>query len=332
MNIALFLGAGASVPYGKPATAELNNILSSQINQPNDFLPHFPDIEHTLTAIQDIVKFGETEGGSWFSQRRDNFIEEFKIIEKTIHDQIYQIYSWEHNHDEKASIILSLIFDYIRKQGSEITVFTTNYDRSVEEYCNQPERKLRCIDGFSPEYGQYVWTGYNTNLNENDGTPNVFLYKLHGSLDWAVHKHRGSVNTHVEQIYTNIPNYDKNLLIYPTLLKNYAEHDELFTIIHNEFSQKLHLQSICIVVGFSFRDERIKKQFIEFIKSGKILIVVDPNKDIDFQNMLLKGLPDNNQEQLKHNIHHIPEALGTDTIDSILNQINDLVVDFIENY
>ena len=327
MNIALFLGAGASVPYNKPTLKALHDVLLKRLDYHNNFLSDFPDTEHALTALQNITRFSKTEGGKWWSKHRDSLdVEEWQKLEKKVHAEIYKIYAWTHDSDVKATIIFSSIFGLIHELKSEITVFTTNYDRSIEEYCGQSEDSLRCVDGFSPRSGRYVWTGYETSSNENDSIRNVLLYKLHGSLDWAMHRRAGRIRTGVEQIYTLTPNHEKNLLIYPALSKNNTESDSLFNIIFDKFTTKLASQDACVVVGFSFRDKRIRERLAEFVNAGKKLVIVDPDKNADFQKIILQALPDHEQEHPKQNIHHIREKLNADTVDSTIDQIRDLVL------
>ncbi len=243
-------------------------------------------------------------------------------MENEIHGKIYDIYAWKHDFDGTASTIFSSLFDLIQER-SKITIFTTNYDKSVEEYCGLPERNLKCIDGFVPRGGYNVWEGHNADSNENDGKRKVFLYKLHGSLDWTMHKKHGPIRTGVERMCTSVPNHDHDLLIYPTLSKNNAEYNKLFTKIFTGFENELRIQDVCVVVGFSFHDEMIRNQFMKFVEAGKKLIIIDPNPDTNFRHVILGKSQDCDQEQSKQNIHHIQMELSVDSVDSIINQINE---------
>ena len=326
--MALFLGAGASVPYNKPTIKKLDEIFSVKLEKYSDFLSAYPDTEYALTAIQNIIKFSESLGGEWlFKNHAPDVVLRLQDLENKIHAAIYDIYSWDHDYNKIASVIFSSLFNFIQELGSEITVFTTNYDKSVEEYCSQHKHDFRCIDGFFPPGERFVWSRHHTDQNENENMRDVYLYKLHGSLDWTTHSIDGPIKTSVEQMCALAPNLNKDLLVYPTLLKYDAEYDWLFTEIFDEFSKRLEVQDACVVVGFSFRDEKILKRLIEFIKDGKKLILVDPDKDADFQKTILNGLSDSDQKQLERNIYHIPAELSTSTVNSIINQIRDLLKD-----
>ena len=323
MNIALFLGAGASVPYGKPTTKQFVDILSKESDGHRSFLSYYPSIERVLTAIHDNVEFDKTEGAKWWSMRSD-IGAILQGLEKSVHSRIYNIYAWNHAYDENVAKIFSSIFGFVRERGSKITVFTTNYDRSVEEYCTQPERQHECIDGFSPEGGLYTWTGDFAGPRENDADRSVFLYKLHGSLDWGTHNWHGRIKTNVEGQCEFSPELGRDLIIYPTLSEN-NDGDEMFAEIFDAFSAKLKSQDACIVVGFSFQIEKIRKQFAKFAGAGKTLIVVDPEAHADLQKTILNASPDGGNNQPKQNIHHIRKELSVDTVDSILNQVRALI-------
>ena len=66
MKIALFLGAGASVPYGMPTTAGLwDRMRSAGVALPLKSMRHsaeFPDAEHILYVVGQMIDFAETRG------------------------------------------------------------------------------------------------------------------------------------------------------------------------------------------------------------------------------------------------------------------------------
>ena len=326
MNVALFLGAGASVPYGKPTIKQLNDILSKESDDIKDFLSYYPSIEHALTAINDINKFNETEGAKWRNREVDaQKYRSLEIMDADLHRAIYRICSWRRDCNKIAADIFSPIFGFVREQGSEITVFTTNYDRSVEEYCAQPQHKSRCVDGFSPRSGRYAWSGDYTGSNGSGGERNVFLYKLHGSLDWKFDGKNRLVKINIEDSCTVLPNVGQDFIIYPTLEKNSAESGKVFAEIFGKFSARLKMQDVCVVVGFSFQDEQIKKRFIEFLNAGKKLIVIDPSKNTGLQKTI-KALPKDKRERVTQNVHHVKKELSASAVNSTINHIRYLEV------
>lgn len=72
MSIALFLGAGASVPYGMPTTEALwRKIEGDGRNFPRkDLLDNdeFPDIEHVLHVLDDLIAFAQSRAGRLYTR------------------------------------------------------------------------------------------------------------------------------------------------------------------------------------------------------------------------------------------------------------------------
>lgn len=352
MKIGLFLGAGASVPYNKPTTVELKNRLLEKYQNRGLFQallehPEFQDIEYVLTAVRQIVKFSKTLGGSFCKTNTGNFsshADTLQEFEKVLENEIFENYSWKHSDDETVSKIITPIFDIIKKESNEITVFTTNYDRSIEEYCSNPDNRLRCVDGFhlNQYNGRFLWAkgdyGY---LGKNDEGHDVFLYKIHGSLNWKKHTKYGIERTTYERKPAEDSNYDEDFLIYPTLSpKDEAEGKEPYNTILDKFDETLKALDACIVIGFSFRDGHINEKFAEFVNAGKKLILLGPNAASDFRINVLKHEPTDEEQQkwkqselqglhrikedkdsVKWDIHFIQKKLEIETISKVVHDI-----------
>jgi hypothetical protein len=160
-------------------------------------------------------------------------------------------------------------------------------------YCSKPERKCRCIYGF--RYDEYserrLWDkdkGYDIS-SVQEGVTNVYLYKLHGSLNWKKHA-TGEIEAISGETPFSDPNYVEDMLIYPTLSPKDGQELEPYNIIREKFKDFMDEADACIVIGFSFRDEHINNIFTDFLKRGRrTLIVVSPSaeKYID-ENLLEK--------------------------------------------
>lgn len=351
MKIGVFLGAGASVPYSKPTTVQLKNKLLEKYGNSGLYKtllehPEFQDIEYVLTAVRQIVKFSETLGGKFCVQNTGNFgghADTLRQFEETLEEEIFENYSWKHSDDETVSKIITPIFDVIKKESNEIIVFTTNYDRSIEEYCSNPKNQLRCVDGFhlNQYNGRFLWAkgdyGY---LGKNDNGYDVFLYKIHGSLNWKKHTKYGIERTTYERKPED-SNYEEDFLIYPTLSpKEEAEGKEPYSTILDRFDENLKLLDACIVIGFSFRDEHINQKFEEFVNAGKKLILLGPNVTSDFRINVLKHKPTEKEQEnwkqselqrlqgikdgknsVKWDIHFIQKRLEGETISKVVHDI-----------
>lgn len=301
MKIALFLGAGASVPFGKPTTKQMKDNLAKYSYKDLDeellqsFVTNYQykDIEYVLQAVRDIKKFSQSLGGKYFIEHGkngnfsykngylpvDTFILKLDIVEKTLENAIYENYRWNHDFDGQALGIYDTIFKILKQYSEDIVIFTTNYDRVIEEYCNN-RTEYQCVDGFTrdpPHSELNLWMG-DFNVQSDDKLTLVKLYKLHGSLNWKEHVKHGIVKTNEESISTD-QNFSKNLVILPTRSPKDEEEESPFTDLLGMFENFMENADACIVVGFSFRDLVINqtlKQFA-FLGGQKPLIVISPS-------------------------------------------------------
>jgi hypothetical protein len=315
-RIALFLGAGASVPFEKPTTSGLRTKLIDEYskrpktNDPEGWLNRllhsilsfdkFEDIEHVLQALKEIDDFfpnnqQQQYGGRYLQSIiheyspdihvKWEFGEYLKLIKpqrERIAEHIFDNYRWESDFDEALGQVYEPLFGEIKKYSKDVIhVFTTNYDRAIEVYCSEPERKCRLINGFSyyESSRKHFWdkdNGYDIPPPpsvQDDGVTNVCLYKLHGSLDWKKDE-SGRIEATTGETPINEPKYVEDMLIYPTLSPKDGPEVEPYIIIRDKFRSIMEKVGVCIVIGFSFRDEHIKNIFSDFLKFGKRRLIV----------------------------------------------------------
>lgn len=290
MKISLFLGAGASAAYGMPTTKGFKDHMMKKCGGRPEWLGMLAggeDIEEVLTAAMEITSIPDTRGGRYLENRHPQIKETFKSmkrLEDLIKHEVHEAYSWDARYNAALDSVLGPWLDLIRKHGQDVVVFTTNYDRSVEEHCSNRGQLFK--DGFEPDSaGDYMrWTGmlegggqYAWNMGQS--TPPLRLLKLHGSLGWKHHASRGPVRVNYEKKSSD-PN-QQDLLIYPSLSPKAEEAAEPYATIFKHFHEQLMSSDACIVVGFSFRDERVCDEFVEFVGQGKKLVVVSPTGEAD---------------------------------------------------
>ena len=329
MRIALFLGAGASVPFGMPTTRELQDkIRHGEPDFPRKDLldsDRFPDIEYVLSALDQLIAFAESRAGNLYAEsggaapegggatgrtfstgdarRRgahktssDAFkahVHESRKAKEIVERLITSNYKWNPSNDDSAEKILKPLFDLARSKEGHITIFTTNYDTVVEEYCGNPDRHIERIDGFKFHDARraLVWDGKFA--AQNDAFPTkVFLYKLHGSMNWLADD-SGDRSSIVQKPDTDASgDRARDMYIRPSLdAKDEATQKEPYATILRKFCQVLPSFDACIVIGYSFRDPHISEEFVKFTKNGKILITMSPTAVSDFEANALKGNP-----------------------------------------
>jgi hypothetical protein len=327
LRIVLFLGAGASKPFGKPTTKEFKDILRDEKYHPsapsnlepwqkkilNSILSfeEFKDIEHVLQCLKEIDEFftNSQYGGKYLQSKNlvydkgnqwdfSQYIENVKTQRGLIERDIFEYYHWNHSKEEElGQKIYDQLFAEIMKHSNSnvIRIFTTNYDRTIEEYCSSEQRNYQFIDGFIPHYrsGRRKWNEGKYEAPLDKGEVPVYLYKLHGSLDWKRHKQYGILATG-EEGPSSDSNYIEQMLVYPTLSPKDGQEVEPYKTIREKFKEELMKRTdVCIVIGFSFRDEHIKSILSDFLKLGtKTLIVVSPSaKKNIHDNLLRKPIP-----------------------------------------
>ena len=297
MKVSLFLGAGASTMFGKPTTAEFLQLLPERLNSKTiQFYNHladklrFEDIEDALQALKEVRLFCKNDVGKLVLactsmpgiQHEDNsFWLTCNALKNQIESTIKSQYGWDHEHDQKLIDIYDQIFNYIRSQTGTATVFTTNYDTAIETYCRR--RNYTCVDGFVGTSDLRRWAGDFDTKNANSP---VRLYKLHGSLEWKLHKEYGII---MGPELGNSSNIEKDIMIMPTRSPKDEEKETPFSEIYRLMKEEFWRQDACIVIGCSFRDESINDVFRAFIREEKTMVVVSPT--------VAKDVPDNLLQQ-----------------------------------
>ena len=287
-RIALFLGAGASVPYGMPTTAQLREKLGQDFPRP-DLMnsDQFSDAEQILQALDDETDFAKTAAGIHHCKidaEFNNKIIHTKPAKDKLEGLVRSSYAWNPSMDSTAVDILGVLFEFVRANNGDVTVFTTNYDGAVEEYCRHANPTTECIDGFELRRTsrEYVWTG-NFVPSDESAHSRVLLHKLHGSMSWKW-RMAGDVREAVRKPDDSIPvDRSGDVYIRPTLyVKDKDMKREPFATLLGRFDDLPESFDVCIAIGSSFRDKHILDKFIEFIKNGKVLIAISPKAASDF--------------------------------------------------
>lgn len=313
MKLAIFLGAGASVPFDKPITSEMKSLLyrkydgSFQGGFLYSFLDcyHYNDIEHVLQSLRDLKDTWHGYGGKYFqtgtvdlfirskSNRQvafQDFIKQVEEVEKVIIKEVFHAYSWINEFDEPLRIIWNTILSKLIESFEDIRIITTNYDRAIEEYCSWKDTKYQCIDGFKRDSysDRNIWNNgdFESCVNRESDKKPLYIYKLHGSLNWKEHKKYGFLRTDEESIVSD-PSYTNNLVIYPTISPKDGMEIEPFRTVRNEFEKFLLKADACFVIGFSFRDAHVNEIFRKFIHTKKPFVVLSPSSMENVCNSLL---------------------------------------------
>lgn len=303
MRIALFLGAGASVPYGMPTTFDLKEkIRLADIRLPIKGMQdpvEFPDVEHILSVVDRTIGFAESRAGKLYASHDaggtfNDCVAKSRSLKKALEDIISSSYKWDPSNDLTAAKVLKPLFKLARSEADQsVTIFTTNFDTVIEEYCARSDRRIDRIDGFNnrPSSNIHAWDGKFVPKDEGAHTW-VFLYKLHGSMSWIKHDidSRKSVVQKLDAGASEDPDHD--MFIRPSLdVKDEATAVVPYAAIKRKFDELLPSFDACVVIGYSFRDRRISEKLVDFVKNGKTLVAVSPTAAADFSEHALGKPP-----------------------------------------
>jgi hypothetical protein len=308
-NITVFLGAGASVPFGIPDTVKIVENLEKDLKCYADRIHgirenvrkfgFLDDIEAVL-AVADfwanpkdaILEIGPSFAEATnlapacfkkrlrearMSQRiKDYIVRKCFISEEEIITNIMSIYG-----QFFQSLAQTFNLPYCDPKGRlecpAIDVFTTNYDNVIELYAKR--NGVRIYDGYREQVtGYYVFEPeyYETSVAA------LRLYKLHGTVTYA------KLDSGEVERLTLIPKKGPLViagrkafpdLIYPGMHRYLAREPQLELL--NLLKKKLLFCRICIVVGYSFRDPNIRQLFTDVCRKNNSLKIylISPHAD-----------------------------------------------------
>jgi hypothetical protein len=291
----LFLGAGASAPFGYPTTLKFISDLKEELGSTPELelLNHilgisgFVDAEHVLELLdvlhninkhpfQEFIQTYQTYIRFKGDKAAVSFLDLLNSIEQLrgkIQSDVFRQYQFNPNSIESISLaykpLIELLFSITN--NSPLSIFTTNYDRVIENFCRS--NKLHCIDGFkrNEETEEFEWHPEEFDRRTaSDKAPTIKLFKLHGSLNWLDRGNNTIERVSVEgKIRTK--QHKGNLLIYPA--EKLKPEIEPFKKLHELFQTEFGHSDITIFIGFAFRDEYLNNVIRQGSEKNKIIIV-----------------------------------------------------------
>ncbi len=216
-------------------------VLNALNNKENDYLIYFYDSKNFKFKSKDDEEV---------LKKLESDLRKF-IREKVVIDE------------EDISYLAPLI--EFKKPKKPINIFSMNYDTCIEMLCMK--HKLTYTDGF----GLY-WEPENFEKKFD-----IKLFKLHGSIIWYLTDKENYVKLPVEmgerkEILLITGETALPFILYPTGRK--WEYAEPLEHLITEFREHLKSADICIVVGYSFRDDDIRHIFFEAAKENPNLTIV----------------------------------------------------------
>lgn len=306
MQVSFFLGAGASAPYGMPTACEFMDLLRSKGRNRRMWREVIDalgasSVEGLFDGLADTAGYFGTGAGRSVQSLLiksapgglTRWMRDVPGLEADLMSRILEAYRWNPEKGAVLGAVLGPLLDLAAGQ-EEIPVYTTNYDRCVEEYCSNPCRGLLCRDGFQADSfaGRFRWSDTYGPAGAEGGSGaqrTLKLHKLHGSLGWKLGPY-GPERLAYES--RSDSSYYRDLLAYPSSRADPLMGDALFRAILSEFRSSLLSSDACVVVGYSFRDRGIADVFDEFVRGDRVLVMVGNGAVPDiYRNVLRVPVP-----------------------------------------
>ena len=176
------------------------------------------------------------------------------------------------------------------KELSRLSVFTTNNDLFNETAMDNTNTMY--INGFTPGLKRHFNPSlfYYTYSKRMDSTIDkyepvdnmVYLYKLHGSVNWVEQESVGNKFYNIVEIdatQSSSSAQNERVMIYPAPTKQNKSLGSPYTDIIRAFHHKLlQPNSVLFVCGYSFSDEHLNRIIYQALAANSSLNVVVVNK------------------------------------------------------
>ncbi len=283
-KIIFFLGAGASIPANVPDTMGLVQGFEKEVESKQETKELDSDLKKLLKVLGkenhpvDIEALLEaldlTEPDDHPAPEAFRAIEKQKeltdINVKKLRDALRKYIVRQVIVRESNIVYLNPLLGFITG-SSPLDIFSVNYDTCIELFCHT--RRIPFTDGF----------GVNWRPEEFERKDvKVRLFKLHGSVLWHETTKKDYLRIPV------LPQPDQTLTLFthdearPLILYPARKWDYSAPLLHNlnQLRERLLDPSVqnVIVVGYSFRDEHIKRLFWDALRANEnlILTLIDP--------------------------------------------------------
>jgi hypothetical protein len=202
--------------------------------------------------------------GNWNSRLLEIAGYDFQIIGEFREHIVEQLKTWVTCKNYGDASYYKKLFDFQGEYNFPLRIFSLNYDLCLEK--NTPSGKI-LERGFDPDSRTWQSRRFDPPVEE----PNVYLYKLHGSLDWEREIGMGDIVSEVDRTP------QKPDLIFGTDYKLTYVDPYLYYV--SEFRKYSLEAKVILVIGYGFNDAHINsilRQALNYDSQKKLYVV---NKD-----------------------------------------------------
>jgi|GEM_PF-421719 len=255
---------------------ELYYYLKSSILYSDGILGNFTttlNIEKLVVIINELAKkelnIAYPFIGNWNTRLLDVAGDNFQNIEQFGKEIKKQLFEWINIGDYSHASYYRGFANFKTEIGYPIRIFSFNYDVCIEQTIDELSMEL----GFDPQDKEWKYTNFDFNENKDIG---IYLYKLHGSIDWKRDKHNGNILIKQANPITEAE------LIFGTNDKLSSVDPYLFYVFEFRKYSLMDECKIIVVIGYSFGDDYMNKliaQALSASQNRKLLIVDSGNPE-----------------------------------------------------
>lgn len=298
-EIIFLLGAGVSAEAKIPMSSEMINkveellktewkqyeklyyLVKSAIQYADGIQGRYDDnfnIERLFNVINELVKKEEHPLypfiGSWNIRFNEIIVDNdrneekgYKKIEEFQKKILTELKEWIKLKDKRKANYFKTL-EKFRKEYEPFRIFTLNYDLCIEEVF-QSEQSFRIERGFNNDR---KWDYKKFSEYDESETPDIFLYKLHGSIDWERDEKTKEVS-YIDGIAKSPE------LIFGTAYK--LQYVDPFLFLFSEFRHYSLRAKLIIIIGYGFGDEHINGIVAQALKQDdtRKILLISKSKD-----------------------------------------------------
>jgi hypothetical protein len=289
-EIIILIGAGCSADAGIPTSEEMTNRLEEFVKKERKefetlytyiksaiiFQEHLLgnsnagiDIERIVNVLNEIEHHTENLLypfiGSWHPRFQEIINSDLKNLRDFKENLSRQAKNWVQLDDYRKANYYRRFFDLQKEYQYSLRIFSLNFDLCFER--NTPNGK-KLERGFDPDNRKWDWRRFEPNENYQ---PEIYLYKIHGSIDWIRDEEHGDSVKEVDTIQDN-PEF-----VFGTTTKLRSVDPYLFSVF--ELRKYCLEAKVILAIGYGFRDQYINDIFIQALKQKEdiAILIVSPN-------------------------------------------------------
>jgi SIR2-like domain len=336
-DVILLLGAGASEEAGIPITIQmidkitdllenewkeykpLYEYITSQYKLSKNDINIFVNIEDLVNILDELLQLLEKEHPlSLFHLSWINFMENVGGYSATVVREfrkkiVDKLKEWIELDNATRAKYYQQIALFQKGYNNPFRIFTLNYDKCIEDTCRDFKNNdisYNCLieRGFGNEKEEdniWNWNRF-TDREEGNKEPEIYLYKMHGSIDWTRDKNEKLIHKASAKIENG-----KHEIIFGTRQKVKAYDPFLFFIY--EFREYVLKSKIILICGYGFWDNHIN----DILKQG---LEADPTKILIVNKYMNNKIT--KEEQQKQDLAFVKKQIRLTTDNKVVIEIS----------